>query len=75
MDGKTTLEHVTSLLGQLAPRGISYRTVLLDSWYATTTLFKWRLNAGKIFYCPLKNNRLDDDSGGQPPNQPVSYLS
>ena len=63
-DGKTKLDYVADLLAQLAPRGISCRTrtVLLDSWYATTTLFKWLLNAGKTFYCPLKKNRLVDDS-------------
>ena len=53
-DGKTTLDHVADLLAQLAPRGIPYRTVLMDSWYATTKLFKWLLEAGKTFYCPLK---------------------
>ena len=73
-DGKTKLEHVTDRLGQLAPRGIAYRTVLMDSWYATTALFKWLLAAGKTFYCPLKSNRLVDDSGGQQPYQPVGCL-
>ena len=46
----------------------------MDSWYATTTLFKWLLNAGKTFYCPLKSNRLVDDSGDQQPYQPVGCL-
>ena len=67
-DGKSKLDHVAGMLGQLAPRGIAYRTVLLDSWYATMALFKWLLNAGKTFYCPLKSNRLVDDSGGQQPD-------
>ncbi|GAB3637954.1 hypothetical protein GCM10027422_35440 [Hymenobacter arcticus] len=53
-DGKTKLDHVAEILAQLAPRGISYRTVLMDSWYATTALFKWLLKAEKTFYCPLK---------------------
>ena len=53
-DGKTTLDHVADMLGQLAPRGIPYRTVLMGSWYATTAVFKWLLAAGKTFYCPLK---------------------
>ena len=74
MDGKTKLDHVTDMLAQLAPRGITYRTVLMDSWYATTALFKWLLAAGKTFYCPLKSNRLVDDSGGQQPYQPVGCL-
>ena len=73
-DGKTKLDHVTDMLTQLAERGISYRTVLMDSWYATTTIFKWLADAGKFFYCPLKSNRSVDDTGGQHPYQPVSYL-
>ena len=36
-DGKTKLDHVADPLGQ---RGIGYRTVLMDNWYATTALFK-----------------------------------
>ena len=40
VDGKTKLDHVTDMLGQLAPRGIPYRTVLMDSWYATTALLR-----------------------------------
>ena len=54
VDGKTKLDHVADMLAQLAPRGIAYRTVLMDSWYATMALFKWLLAAGKTFYCPLK---------------------
>ena len=46
----------------------------MDSWYATMTLFKWPLAAGKTFYCPLKSHRLVDDSGGQQPYQPVGCL-
>ena len=63
------------MLAQLAPRGIAYQTVLMDSWYATTALFKWLLEAKKTFYCPLKSNRLVDDSGGQQPYQPVACLT
>jgi len=65
---------VADMLGQLAPRGIPYQTVLMDSWYATTKLFKWLLEEDKTFYCPLKSNRLVDDSGGQQPYQPVGCL-
>lgn len=74
-DGKTKIDHVLEMLAQLAPRGVSYRTVLMDSWYAVTAIFKWLLAADKIFYCPIKHNRKVDDSGGTPPYQPVSYLS
>ena len=74
-DGKTKIDHVLEMLAQLAPRGVSYRTVLMDSWYAVSAIFKWLMEAGKIFYCPIKTNRKVDDSGGQAPFQPVSYLS
>ena len=74
-DGKTKIDHVLEMLTQLAPRGISYRTVLMDSWYAVTSIFKWIMAAEKIFCCPIKTNRKVDDSGGQAPSQPVSYLS
>ena len=47
----------------------------MDSWYATTTLFKWLLTTGKMVYCPLKSNYLIDDSGGQQPYQPVGCLN
>ena len=49
VDGKTKLDHVADMLGQLAPRGICYQTVFMDSWYATTALFKWLLKAKKRF--------------------------
>jgi hypothetical protein len=74
-DGKTKIDHVLEMLAQLAPRGVRYRTVLMDSWYAVTAIFKWIIAAEKIFYCPIKSNRKVDDSGGQAPYQPVSYLS
>jgi hypothetical protein len=74
-DGKTKIDHVLDMLSQLASRQISYQTVLMDSWYAVTELFKWLIDHKKTFYCPIKSNRKVDDSGGQQPYQPVSYLS
>ncbi len=74
-DGKSKLDHGLDMLNQLAPRHISYRTVLMDSWYAVTDLFKWLMTHEKLFYCPIKSNRKVDDSGGKEPYQPVSYLS
>ena len=72
--GNTKLKHVADMLAQLASRGIAYRTVLIDSWYATKALFKWLLAAGKTFYYPLKSNCLVDDSDDQQPCQPVGCL-
>ena len=74
MDGKTKPEHVAGMPAQLTPRGITFCIVLMDSWYATTVLFKWLLAAGNTFYCPLKSNRLNDNSGNQQTCHPVGYL-
>ncbi len=35
----------------------------MDSWYATQKLMALIENLGKIYYCPLKSNRLVDDTG------------
>lgn len=74
-DGKSKIDHVADMLKQLSVRQISYQTVLMDSWYAVTDLFKWLIAEQKIFYCPIKSKRKVDDSGGKEPYQPVSYLS
>ena len=74
-DGCTKLDHVAQMLAQLAPRGVTYRTVLMDSWYATTKVFKWLAGAGKVFYCPLKANRLVDETGGVQPYESIGCLA
>ncbi len=74
VDGKDKHAHVRDMLIQLRVRQVPYRTVLMDSWYATTALFKWLIQEQKLFYCPLKSNRLVDDSGGQQPYQPLALL-
>lgn len=74
-DGKTKIDHVLEMLKQLSFRQISYQTVLMDSWYAVSELFKWLIEEEKTFYCPIKSNRKVDDSSGKQAYQPVSYLS
>lgn len=64
-DGKSKLQHVLDMLSLLETRKIDYLTVLMDSWYASTEVFKYILGKEKIFYCPLKSNRKVDDSGGK----------
>jgi hypothetical protein len=73
-DGKTKLDHVADMLEGAAARGVVFRTVLMDSWYATRHLMMMIEDMGKIFYCPLKSNRLVDDSGGSQKYRPVSEL-
>jgi hypothetical protein len=64
-DGKTKLDHVREmLLGLVASKGVDFNRVLMDSWYATKELMLFIEKLDKLYYCPLKSNRLVDDSGG-----------
>lgn len=74
-DGKTKLDHVSEMLDSIERRKVLFRTVLMDSWYATTNLMTRLINADKLFYCPLKKNRLVDESGGKEPYRAVETLS
>jgi len=62
-DGQSKLDHVWDMLDGLAVRQVPYGYVLMDSWYAVTELMVHIDDLGKIYYCPLKSNRLVDDSG------------
>ena len=73
-DGKTKLEHLNDMLDVVHARGIKYRTVLMDSWYATTQIMTRLIKEEKIFYCPLKKNRLVDESKGTRDYQSVESL-
>ena len=74
-DGKTKLDHVLDMLESLKRRNISYLYLLMDSWYATSDMFKYAIKEQKIFYCPLKSNRKIDDSGGKEPYKQVFETS
>ena len=84
-DGKTKLDHVAAMLEsarrRLLPdgRALPFHTVLMDSWYATKDLMLqidgWKKeDAGAKFYCPLKSDRMVDDSGGSRAYRHVSDL-
>lgn len=64
-DGKTKLDHVEDMLkGLVYHKLLPFRGVLMDSWYATKDLMLLIDSLGKCYYCPLKKNRLVDDTGG-----------
>lgn len=73
-DGKTKLDHVSEMLDSIERREISFRTVLMDSWYATTALMSRLIRAEKFFYCPIKKNRQVDETGGAEPYRAVETL-
>lgn len=70
-DGKTKIDHVLDMLASLNTRSIPYHTVLMDSWYAAATVFKYLLKEQKLFYCPIKANRKIDDTTGEQPYKQV----
>jgi len=74
-DGKSKLDHVSDMLkGLVNSKQLAFQTVLMDSWYATQKLMAEIDNFGKIYYCPLKSNRLVDDSCGEQKYKPISQL-
>ena len=74
-DGKTKLDHLSDMLDSTERRGIAFRTVLMDSWYATTALMTRLIKAERFFYCPIKRNRQVDETLGKTPYRAVETLS
>jgi len=75
-DGKTKLDHLQEMLiNCIHQKGLEFWAVLMDTWYATKAVMLQIEQFGKIYYCPLKENRLVDDSGGTQPYQRVDRLT
>jgi DDE superfamily endonuclease len=74
-DGKTKLDHVREMLvNAVGNKNLPCTRVLFDTWYATQELMLLVHGLGKHFYCPIKANRLVDDSEGQRPYRAVGGL-
>jgi hypothetical protein len=74
-DGKSKLDHVHEMLSNLVhQKQRPFYAVLMDTWYAAKELMLFIASLSKIYYCPLKNNRQVDDSGGQRPYCRVDSL-
>ena len=74
-DGKTKLDHMKDmLLNCVYQKSLDFWAVLMDTWYATKEMMLQIEKMGKIYYCPLKDNRQVDDSGGSKPYQRVDSL-
>jgi len=75
-DGKTKSDHMRDmLLHSVHQKRLDFWAVLMDTWYATKDMMLQIEDIGKIYYCPLKDNRQVDDSGGSKPYQRVDRLS
>jgi hypothetical protein len=54
---------------------LPFARVLMDSWYAAQKLMALIEQLGKIYYCPLKRNRLVDHTGGVEKYKQIEQLS
>jgi hypothetical protein len=74
-DGKTKLDHMQEmLLNCVYQKNLAFWSVLMDTWYATKEILLQIEKIGKIYYCPLKDNRQVDDASGSKPYQRVDKL-
>jgi hypothetical protein len=75
-DGKTKLDHVREMLDNaLTDKQLPFRGVLMDSWYAERQLMLHIERLKKVYYCPLKDNRQVDETGGEGGYQRVDSLT
>lgn len=75
-DGKSKLDHVREMLDNaLTDKGLPFRGVLMDSWYAERKLMLHIERLHKVYYCPLKANRQVDETGGESGYQRVDSLA
>jgi len=57
-DGKSKLDHVAEMLQSLIyHKSLPFRTVLMDSWYATKDLMQYIDSLGKYYYYPRYVNQ------------------
>lgn len=57
-DGKTKLDHVREMLaGVVHAKGLSFRRVVMDTWYASMPLMKQVERYGKYYYATVKSDR------------------
>jgi hypothetical protein len=80
VDGKTKLDHVRDMLmimsGSRKEMFENVRTILMDTWYATTEMMLLvDKTYHKLYYCPIKTNRQVDDSGGSEKYKAASELN
>src|SRR5512138_2506369 len=74
-DGHSKLDHVREMLSNVVyQKTLPFQAVLMDTGYATKEVMLFIESLRKPSYCPLKDNRQVDDSGGQHPYHRVDSL-
>jgi len=58
-DGKSKLDHMREILiHTVKHKRLPFRVVLMDTWYAAKDEILLIEQLGKVYYCPVKDNRL-----------------
>ena len=74
-DGKTKIDHLLEMSHNVyLKKQLPFRTVLMDAWYASMKVLKAIEKLSKIYYVPLKRNRLVNDTDGVEQHQQVRDL-
>jgi hypothetical protein len=74
-DGKSKLNHVQDMLTNCVyHKQLQFHAVLMDTWYAAKEVMLYIETLKKVYYCPLRDNRLVDDSGATEPYRRVDSL-
>jgi len=59
VDHKTKLDHMREMLSNaIIHKRLPFRVVLMDTWYAAKDELLFIEQWGKLYYCPIKANRL-----------------
>jgi hypothetical protein len=64
-DGKTKLDHAKEMFDSACHgKHLEFRAVLMDTWYAARQFMLHIERNGKIYYCPVQENRQVDEGDG-----------
>lgn len=75
VDGKTKIDHVKDMLQNLVyHKLLPFDPVLMDTWYAVHSLMLYIDSLEKVYYCPLKDNRLVDDTFAKEKSKRIELL-
>jgi hypothetical protein len=75
-DGKTKITHLSEMLTRAcSERRVPFKSVLMDTWYASKDVMRLVERLKKVYYCPLRCNRHVDETGGAEPHRRVDELT
>jgi hypothetical protein len=58
-DNKSKLDHMRDMLANAVQhKHLPFRVVLMDTWYAAKNTLLFIEQLGKVYYCPVRENRL-----------------